>query len=495
MLPHSPPSHARSAARRRDGRADAGLAIAAGKRKSPTSHWTGRRRRPYCVLSWFGGIMKFHRSMRPLAVSAACAVVLGLMAATSPALATAGVPIQGTSVGLDHEPDGIIAHGTTDSDGNVSFRDLKPGHYVLVIDDKGLAAPIPEKKSGGSSFSIGVGGMFGGGGSHDSGKGGAYGHGSHSSSGGGVGLGVTLSGGDSGSGNRQEESSVEVVVVTGSRIPQQGLHQAEDTVSLKAVVRRDAPKDLRLAIDLPEGGTVRIRLALSDEPVPRNIARNETWISGVGDDARPSKNDTWISGVGDDASVDSRPPKNATGTPTSPTGDLGEWGVRSENGGAKPQDAGRTWTSGVGDDANPCGAKASCVAMTGVKVSAVDVSGRVVGRMTTGAKGEAEFRTLSPGHYTLTIDKRDLSGDPFHATNTTGEYDRTMGKPGDGHAAAARRVHVSLTIGGRSIGTPVISGDVENGVAIAFDVPRRGPSDVRFEVDILRDNSETQTAE
>jgi hypothetical protein len=41
----------------------------------------------------------------------------------------------------------------------------------------------------------------------------------------------------------------------------------------------------------------------------------------------------------------------------------------------------------------------------------------------------------------------------------------------------------------------VISGDAEGGVAIAFDVPRRGASGVRFAVGVLRDNSETQTAE
>lgn len=57
-----------------------------------------------------------------------------------PAFATV-TPIQGTSVGLDHEPEGIIAKATTDRDGKVVFRNLAPDKYVLVIGGKeGLVA-------------------------------------------------------------------------------------------------------------------------------------------------------------------------------------------------------------------------------------------------------------------------------------------------------------------------------------------------------------------
>lgn len=69
----------------------------------------------------------------------ACAVALSLAA---PGLAE-GHPHSGTGVGLDHDPQGIIAKGTTDGDGHVVFRDVKPGKYTLVIGGgRPLDAPV-----------------------------------------------------------------------------------------------------------------------------------------------------------------------------------------------------------------------------------------------------------------------------------------------------------------------------------------------------------------
>jgi hypothetical protein len=42
-------------------------------------------------------------------------------------------PSQGTSVGLDHDPQGFVTRATTNADGRVTFRDLKPGKYVVVV--------------------------------------------------------------------------------------------------------------------------------------------------------------------------------------------------------------------------------------------------------------------------------------------------------------------------------------------------------------------------
>jgi hypothetical protein len=102
---------------------------------------------------------------------------------------------------------------STDAKGQINFKGLAPGNYMLAIDGPSLVAamdklapPAPQKKSEGSSFSLGVGGMFGGGSSHSSsGHEGMNGHpesghgDSHSSGGGvGVGLNIPVGGGDKG---------------------------------------------------------------------------------------------------------------------------------------------------------------------------------------------------------------------------------------------------------------------------------------------------------
>ena len=144
----------------------------------------------------------------------ACAVLL--LAATA---AMAGDPIPGVDVNLGKNPGGNAITATTDADGRIVFKGLTPGDYELVIDGPSLVAainklippPAPEKKKSHSSFSIGIGGLFGGGSHHTSsgsqGTGPVQGGGSQggggsrggSSSGGGMGLGLSipLGGGDS----------------------------------------------------------------------------------------------------------------------------------------------------------------------------------------------------------------------------------------------------------------------------------------------------------
>jgi len=59
-------------------------------------------------------------------------------------LARQGDPISGIPVGLEHDPggSGIIARGVTDGKGQVSFGNLAPGKYLIVIDGKGLAVAL-----------------------------------------------------------------------------------------------------------------------------------------------------------------------------------------------------------------------------------------------------------------------------------------------------------------------------------------------------------------
>ena len=93
---------------------------------------------------------------------------------------------------------GPVRHVKTDENGQFVLDGLEPGDYVIDIDGPSLAAaldklaPPPEKKSGGSSLSIG-GGLFGGSGhSHSDDHGAGPSHGHAGSSGGGMGLGVGI---------------------------------------------------------------------------------------------------------------------------------------------------------------------------------------------------------------------------------------------------------------------------------------------------------------
>ena len=51
-------------------------------------------------------------------------------------------PISGIPVGLEHDPHGIVARGETNSEGNLTFSNLKAGNYTFVLADTGtLKAP------------------------------------------------------------------------------------------------------------------------------------------------------------------------------------------------------------------------------------------------------------------------------------------------------------------------------------------------------------------
>ena len=61
-----------------------------------------------------------------------------LILATTAAFAEPGKPIDGTDVGLDHQPPTppqIVARGATSGEGNVTFNNLKPGLYTFVLLD------------------------------------------------------------------------------------------------------------------------------------------------------------------------------------------------------------------------------------------------------------------------------------------------------------------------------------------------------------------------
>jgi len=75
-----------------------------------------------------------------VAVVAACAAGLVWTAAHAQ---TTAKPIAGTEVGLEHDPSNeMVAKSTTDPDGNVTFSNLKPGRYRVVLTGKSkLTAP------------------------------------------------------------------------------------------------------------------------------------------------------------------------------------------------------------------------------------------------------------------------------------------------------------------------------------------------------------------
>jgi len=74
------------------------------------------------------------------AIIAACVASVFMAATIAYAKMT---PISGTPVGLQHDTAGIVARGTTDGQGNVTFGKLKPGHYaVVLLDTSKLEAPV-----------------------------------------------------------------------------------------------------------------------------------------------------------------------------------------------------------------------------------------------------------------------------------------------------------------------------------------------------------------
>lgn len=211
--------------------------------------------------------MRVIKTARPLAAAVACACVFAVSALNTPANATAGTPIQGTPVGLDHDPEGIIAHGTTDSKGNVTFEKLPAGHYTLVIDGKSLAASLKQmapketaaKKESGPSVNLGVGGLFGSKSSSTSKSDpvkGTPSHGTSSSSGVGLGLNIPIGSKDDPEKPTAMDSGVETVVVTARFKGDLG---GGWSISTSAPVCPSAQGDIRLSFDIPENGSVSIR--------------------------------------------------------------------------------------------------------------------------------------------------------------------------------------------------------------------------------------------
>jgi hypothetical protein len=61
-------------------------------------------------------------------------LAISLIALPSLAFAEPGRPIQGTDVGLDHDPGNIvIAHAKTNAGGVAMFQNIKPGKYRLTV--------------------------------------------------------------------------------------------------------------------------------------------------------------------------------------------------------------------------------------------------------------------------------------------------------------------------------------------------------------------------
>lgn len=107
---------------------------------------------------------------------AACAAGLIWTAAHAQ---TAVKPIADTEVGLEHDPSNeMVAKGKTDGEGNITFSNLKPGRYRIVLTDKsnlkvpmrvtitGTAAaprvsePIAEGQYGSKAYALGLDGKW-----------------------------------------------------------------------------------------------------------------------------------------------------------------------------------------------------------------------------------------------------------------------------------------------------------------------------------------------
>jgi len=132
-----------------------------------------------------------------LRAALACAV----LAIMGTAALAANNPIPGVDIVVKKHPGGNSLTATTDANGQVVLKGLEPGDYEVDIDGTSFVAamdglaPPPEKKESHSSFSVGIGGMFGGSRRSSSGQGAGPAQGggtSHGGSSGGVGLGVSI---------------------------------------------------------------------------------------------------------------------------------------------------------------------------------------------------------------------------------------------------------------------------------------------------------------
>jgi hypothetical protein len=89
--------------------------------------------------------------MKTMMIRAALAcAALAMAGGTADATVT---PVSGTPVGLDHDPEGIITHGTTDAKGSVTFAKLVPGRYAVVLTGKDVATASDRLAKGGRKVS------------------------------------------------------------------------------------------------------------------------------------------------------------------------------------------------------------------------------------------------------------------------------------------------------------------------------------------------------
>jgi hypothetical protein len=213
-------------------------------------------------------------------VALACAVL-----ASAGTVAIAGGVIPSVPVGLEGDPGSIVvAKGTTDANGNVAFRDLKPGNYVIVIRGKSLVAtveklhpPSPEKESGGASLSIG-GGLFGEGSGHSGSEDGhpGTGHGSHGASGGvGLGLNIPLGHGDPGPDRPGIVGTVANWLYLGLSLPSGAGGNSATRMKLEIPYCRDGGgQDIRIGFTIPTGSGAS---ATSEEPNVVGISLGASW--------------------------------------------------------------------------------------------------------------------------------------------------------------------------------------------------------------------------
>ena len=69
--------------------------------------------------------------------------IAALVLSTAAVIAGVGDPITGTPIGLEGDPGSIVvAHGTTNDKGQVTFANVKPGKYLIVLDSKGFSAAL-----------------------------------------------------------------------------------------------------------------------------------------------------------------------------------------------------------------------------------------------------------------------------------------------------------------------------------------------------------------
>ena len=199
------------------------------------------------------------------------------LALSSTAAFATVTPSQGTPIGLEHDPEGIIAHAATGPGGRVTFRDLKPGNYVLVLSGKDLVAAMdkfapPAGKQSGGGLSIGVGGKIGGGGRSSPDRGAAPGRESGARTGGGAGVGVAIPIG--GTGNSASSSAAAAMLTfTITVTPTAGAESAATFSSTTPYCRDTAGPGVRIGFTVTNNGG-------STSSVSASLGFEKTFLDG-----------------------------------------------------------------------------------------------------------------------------------------------------------------------------------------------------------------------